>query len=133
MGAVPREPLPIRFRLDGRPLSGETRCLDAGARVLVLTSCSAELGIELRSAYLGGEGRGELLVAESAVLGAGPAELDTRYLDDEADAHTHQRRRLLYDHFGRLQDLAREGGWDLAFEGTGAAAVQLDPYAPLTP
>ena len=32
MGAVPREPLPIRFRLDGRPLGGETLCLDAGAR-----------------------------------------------------------------------------------------------------
>lgn len=130
---MPRDPLPIRFRLDGRPLGGETLCLDAGARVLVLTSCSAELGIELRSAYLGGERRGELLVAESAVLGAGPAEFLTRYLDDGAEAHTHERRRLLYDHLGRLQDLAREGGWDLAFEGVDAAAAQLDPLAPLTP
>jgi hypothetical protein len=131
VGAVPREPLPIRFRLDGRPLSGETRCLDAGAAVLVLTSCSAELGIELRSAYLAGEGSAELLVAESAVLGAGPSELSTRRLDDEAESHTHQRRRLLYDHLGRLQDLARECDRDLAFEGTGAAAAQLDPHAPL--
>jgi hypothetical protein len=138
---VQRERLPIRFRLDGRPLSGETLCLDADARVLVLTSCSAELGIELRSAelgielrsaYLGGERRGELLVAESAVLGAGPAEFLTRYLDDEAEAHTHERRRLLYDHLGRLQDLAREGGWDLAFEGLDAAAAQLDPHAPVS-
>lgn len=129
---MPREPLPIRFRLDGRPLGGETLCLDAGALVLVLTSCSAELGIELRSAYLGGEGHNELLVAESAVLGAGPAEFDTRRLDNEAEAHTYERRRLLYDHLGRLQDLARQSGWDLAFEGVDAAAAQLDPLSPLS-
>jgi hypothetical protein len=130
---VPRDPLPIRFALDGRPLSGETLCMDAGAQVLVLTSCSAELGIELRSVYLGGEGRDELLIAESAVLGAGPAELSTRRLEAAGDTHTHERRRLLYDHLGRLQDLAREGGWDLAFEGIDAAAARLDPHAPLTP
>jgi hypothetical protein len=127
---VPRDPLPIRFSLDGHPLAGETLHSDAGAQVLVLTSCSAELGIELRSAYLGGEGRGELLVAESAVLGAGPAELSTRRLEAaDADAHTYERRRLLYDHLQRLQDVARAGGWALGFEGIDAAAAQLDPIA----
>ena len=64
------------------------------------------------------------------MLGAGPAELGTRYLADEAEAHTHERRRLLYDHLGRLQDLAREGGWNLAYEGVDAAAARLDPLAP---
>jgi hypothetical protein len=126
---VPRTALPIRFSLDGRPLAGETLHTDAGAQVLVLTSCSAELGIELRSAYLGAEGREELLVAESAVLGAGPAELTTRRVDDAEGAQTHQRRRLLYDHLQRLQDLARAGGWALAFEGVDSAAAQLDPLA----
>jgi hypothetical protein len=126
---VPRTPLPIRFSLDGRPLTGETLHVDAGANVLVLTSCSAELGIELRSAYLGGEGREELLVAESAVLGAGPAELTTRRLEAAGDAHTYERRRLLYDHLQRLQDLARDAGRSLAFEGVDAAAAQLDPLA----
>lgn len=126
---MPRTPLPIRFSLDGRPLDGETLHTDAGAQVLVLTSCSAELGIELRSAYLGGEGREELLVAESAVLGAGPAELSTRRLEGAGDPHTYERRRLLYDHLQRLQDIARAGGWALAFEGVDAAAVQLDPLA----
>lgn len=127
---VPRTPLPIRFALDGRPLGGETLHVDAGAQVLVLTSCSAELGIELRSAYVAGEGREEMLVAESAVLGAGSAELSTRLLESAADAHTYERRRLLYDHLQRLQDLARAGGWALAFEGIDAAATQLDPLAP---
>lgn len=39
--------------------------------------------------------------------------------------------RLLYDHLGRLQNLACQGGWDLAFEGLDAAAAQLDPHAPV--
>lgn len=127
---MPRAALPIRFRLDGRPLSGETLCLDAGGRVLVLTSCSAELGIELRSAYLGGERRGELLVAESAVLGSGPAELSTRRLEAAVDAHTYERRRLLYDHLGRVQDLAEQAGLALAFEGVEEAALEIDPLSP---
>lgn len=130
---MPRTALPIRFALDGRPLGGETLHSDAGAQVLVLTSCSAELGIELRSAYLGGEGREELLVAESAVLGAGPAEFSTRRLEGARDSHTYERRRLLYDHLQRLQDIARAGGWALAFEGVDAAAAQLDPLAPASP
>jgi hypothetical protein len=127
---VPREPLPIRFSLDGRLLAGETLHIDAGAQVLVLTSCSAELGIELRSAYLGAEGREELLVAESAVLGSGPAELSTRRLEAAGDSHTYERRLLLYDHLQRLQDLARAGGSALAFEGVDSAAAQLDPLSP---
>lgn len=125
-----RSALPIRFSLDGRRLAGETLYLDAGANVLVLTSCSAELGIELRSAYLAGEGLDELLVAESAVVGAGPAELSTRRLEDAGDVHVDQRRRLLYDHLQRLQDLASEIGLALAFDGVAAAASRLDPLSP---
>jgi hypothetical protein len=127
---MPRTPLPIRFSLDGRRLAGETLHVDAGAQVLVLTSCSAELGIELRSAYLGGEGSQELLVAESAVLGTGPAKLSTRRLEAAVDAHTYERRRLLYDHLQRLQDLALRDGYALGFKGVDTAAARLDPLAP---
>lgn len=125
-----RSALPIRFSLDGRRLAGETLYLDAGANVLVLTSCSAELGIELRSAYLAGEGCDKLLVAESAVIGAGPAELSTRNLEDAGEVHTYRRRRLLYDHLQRLQDLAEQIDLALAFEGVAAAAARLDPLSP---
>lgn len=125
-----RSALPIRFSLDGRRLAGETLYLDAGANVLVLTSCSSELGIELRSVYLAGEDREELLVAESAVVGAGPAELCTRHLEAAPDAHVDQRRRLLYDHLQRLQDLAAQVGLALAFEGVDVAASRLDPFSP---
>jgi hypothetical protein len=130
---VPRAALPICFLVDDRPVAGETLHVDAGAQVLVLTSCSAELGIELRSAYLGGQGRDELLVAESAVLGAGPAEFFTRRIDDSGDVHTYERRSLLYDHLQRLQDIAAAAGRSLAFEGVGDAAAQFDPLSPASP
>lgn len=127
---MPRTALPIRFLVDDRPVAGETLHLDAGAQVLVLTSCSAELGLELRSAYLGGEGSDEVLVADSAVFGAGPAELSTRRLEAAGDTHTYERRRLLYDHLGRLQDLAGHTGHTLGFAGIEAAAAELDPLSP---
>lgn len=127
---MPREPLPLRFLIDGRPVDGETLHCDAGAAVLVLTSCSAELGLELRSAYLAGEGRDEVLVAESAIVGTGEAELDSRILAQPAEALVYVRRHLLYDHLQRLQDLAQAGGWELAIEGIDEAASQLDPLAP---
>lgn len=127
---MPRSPLPIRFLVDDRSVAGETLYLDAGANVLVLTSCSAELGLELRSAYLGGEGRDEVLVAESAVFGAGPAELSTRRLEAAGDTHTYERRRLLYDHLGRVQDLARREDRALGFEGIEAAAAEFDLLSP---
>lgn len=128
--SVARSPLSLRFLVDGRPVGGETLQCDAGAAVLVLTSCSAELGLELRSAYLAGEGREEVLVAESAVIGAQEAELDSRRVAQPAEALVYLRRHLLYDHLQRLQDLAQTAGWELAVEGIDEAAAQLDPLAP---
>ena len=49
---------------------------------------------------------------------------------DDGSLTTAERRRLLYDHLRRLQDIARAGGWALAFEGLDAAAAQLDPPGP---
>lgn len=131
-GGVSRTPLPISFALAGRRLGGETLYAELGVHVTVLTSCCAELGIELRSAYLSGEGRGELLVAESAVLGTGPAEVATRTLERPSDARA-ERRPLLYDHLQRLQDLAREAGWALAVEGVDAAVTRIDPVGDPSP
>lgn len=127
---MPRASLPIHFQADGRRVRGETLHSDAGAAVFVLTSCSAELGLELRSVYLAAEGRDDVLVAESAVLGSGPAGLGSRLLSAAGGALVEQRRRLLYDHLQRLQDLALEGGFTLLIEGVDAAAAELDPLSP---
>lgn len=129
-----RQSLPIAYRLGRRLVSGETTCLDAGGSVFVLTSCSAELGLELRGAYLAGERRGELLVAESGVLGGEPAQLSSRSLTDTEEAIVYQRRRLLYDHLVAVQDLAARGGMALAVDVPDAAVAALDsgPAAPAT-
>jgi hypothetical protein len=125
---VSRIRLPIRFQHAGRPVRGETLHCDAGADVLVLTSCSAQLGIELRSAYVGaGEERGEVLVAEGAVIGGRKPDLRSRWLQSAADALVDQRRHFLYDHLQQLQDLADTAGFELGFEGVDVAAAQLDP------
>jgi len=88
------------------------------------------MGLELRSAYLAGEGRDEVLVAESAIVGAGEAELESRTLAQPAEALVYLRRHLLYDHLQRLQDLAQGAGFELAVEGIDDATAQLDPLAP---
>src|ERR1700733_4422916 len=130
---MPRTPLPLRFLLGDRRVNGGTLHCDAGASLTVLPSCSAELGLELRSAYLAGEGREEVLVAESAVAGAGPAERGWRLLADAAGALVDDRCRLLYDHLQRLQDLALEGGKAISFEGGGEGAALWDPKPVVAP
>jgi hypothetical protein len=120
--------LPITFSADGASVGGETLVFEAGASVLVFTSTSAGLGIELRSAYLEGERCDSVLVAESGVSGGEPAMLGSRLLALGADALTSERRRLLYDHLHALHDLAARSGHRLAFDCLTAAAGELDPH-----
>lgn len=120
--------LPITFSAHGTPLCGETLVTEVGASVLVFTSASAALGIELRSAYLEGERSASVLVADSGVIGGEPAELGSRLLAVGEEPLTYQRRLLLYDHLQALQDLAEQAGHRLGFEGLDAAAGVLDPH-----
>ncbi|HET7445366.1 MAG TPA: hypothetical protein VFJ57_11970 [Solirubrobacterales bacterium] len=120
--------LPITFAADGLPVGGEALVSEAGPSVLVFTSASASLGIELRSAYLEGERSASVLVAESGVIGGEPAELRSRLLRVGESALTFERRALLYDHLQALQDLAERAGHQLALGGVDAAAGELDPH-----
>jgi hypothetical protein len=123
-----RAVLPITFAVDGVPVGGETLLAEAGASVLVFTSSSAALGIELRSAYLEGERCASVLVADSGVVGGGSAELRSRLLPAGEGALTFERRALLYDHLQGLQDLAERAGHRLGFGGLDEAAGALDPH-----
>lgn len=123
-----RTALPITFAVDDVPVGGETLISEAGASVLVFTSASAALGIELRSAYLEGERSAAVLVADSGVIGGGAAELRSRLLPLGEGALTFERRVLLYDHLHALQDLAGRAGHRLGFGGLDAAATELDPH-----
>lgn len=120
--------LPITFSADGAAVGCETLVTEAGASVLVFTSTSAVLGIELRSAYLEGEQNASVLVAASGVIGGEPAELRSRLLAVGEGALTTERRQLLYDHLQALQDLADRAGHQLGFDGLDAAAGNLDPH-----
>lgn len=120
--------LPIAFSAGGAPIGGETLVTEAGASVLVFTSASAALGIELRSAYLEGERNASVLVADSGVIGGQAAELGSRLLALGEEALTYERRLLLYDHLQALQDLADRVGHRLAFDGLDEAARVLDPH-----
>jgi len=126
-------PLPISFVADGAAIGGETLVTEAGASVLVFTSTSAALGIELRGSYLEGEGSASVLVAESAVRGGEPAALGSRSLDVGEEALTFERRLLLYDHLQALQDLAERAGHRLGVDGIDAAAAALDPFQRIDP
>lgn len=125
-----RTPLPVAFVRDADRVSGETLVADVGSDVLILTSCSAALDMELRSAYLGGDDTEEVLVAEAWAVGQRPTELASRRLDDTGRMLIYERRRALYDHLQRLQDLALQLGDQLSFDGVDAAAEQLDRLAP---
>jgi len=120
--------LPLTFSADGAPVGGETLLTEAGAAVLVFTSTSAALGIELRSVYLEGERSASVLVGESGVIGGEPAELGSRLLKVGESALTFERRQLLYDHLQALQDLAARAGHRLGCDGLDAAARGLDPH-----
>jgi len=120
--------LPIVFAADGVSVGGETLLTEAGASVIVFASCSAALGIELRGAYLTGEGNPSLLVAESSVREGARAELRSRWLEIGEETMTFDRRLLLYDHLHAFQDLADRAGKRLGVDGLDAAAAVLDPH-----
>jgi hypothetical protein len=127
---VSRTLLPIRFLLGGRAVRGETLESSAGDQVFVLNSCSSDLGLELRSAYLGAERTDCVLVAESAVARGEPGRLFSRYIEQPEEVLLDERRRLLYDHLQRLQELALEIGLELAFAGVDRASAMIDVAAP---
>jgi hypothetical protein len=125
-----RMSLPVEFVRGEDRVGGETFVADVGGDILVLTSCSDEIGLELRSAYLGGDDTEEVLVGEAWAVGSRSTELASRRLVDVRRLLIYERRRALYDHLQRLQDLALQRGDQLSFDGVDAAADQLDRLAP---
>ena len=105
---------------------------DVGSDVLVFTSCSTSLDLELRSAYLAGDDSDEVLVAEAWSVGDRRTEMAPRKLGDAAGMLIYERRRALYDHLQRLQDLALQLGEQLSFDDVEAAIQQLERLATAT-
>jgi hypothetical protein len=129
---VDRTPLPIAFYDAGRPVRGETLTLDAGDNLLLLTTTSSDLGLNLRNVYDAADGRDEIQVIDNYRIRGKHGPPTTRLLATSPDPsfeplRADLRPRCLYDHLGRFIELARAAGFELSIDGVDAAARQLDP------
>ena len=131
-GGVDRTPLPIAFYDAGHPIRGETLTLDIDDNLLVLTTCSADLGLNLRNVYDAAEGRDEIQVIDNYRIRGKHGPPSTRLLTVSPDPSLEPidadlRPRCLYDHLGRFIELACATGVELSIDGVDAATRQLDP------
>jgi hypothetical protein len=109
LGAVGPTFLSCRFLRDDESVESETVAYETGARALTLMTTSAELGLQLYSAYLGDEELEEAIVAEVAESARDePARLRTRRITVPGGFLLYHRDRALADHLERFVGLARE-------------------------
>jgi hypothetical protein len=129
-----RRLLDVDLVLDGRAAASETRYADAGAYVLVLSSCVPELGLELHSTYVGHPGV-ETRVTHLA-LGGGDAQRAATeavaWPDGELPV-VFARRRCLFDHLQRLQDELAGAGHQAGIEVDDASVSELEQPSSLRP
>lgn len=128
-----RSALPLRFSAGRRRLEGETLVVDdSGPWVVNLATTLPGLELSLTSLYLGHDRGEQTLVGELVDVGlAGqPPALERRRVSLGAGAFTYERRAFLYDHLGRVQNLAAERcRVELRIRGAERAAAELDPLA----
>jgi hypothetical protein len=101
--------LSCRFLRDNELIKTETVAYETGARALTPVTTSAELGLQLYSAYLGDEQLEEAIVAEVAEpAGDEPAQLRSRRIRVPGGFLVYHRDRALADHLEQFVGLARE-------------------------
>lgn len=101
-----RKLIPIEIALDGAPARFETRLASAGAYALVLSSVLPKRAIELHSTYLGHPGAPTQ--ASHLMLAPGKSTSEAVEHDERWIPVMVARRRCLYDHLQRLQNLLEE-------------------------
>jgi hypothetical protein len=129
-----RQPLDVELVLDGRSVASETRYAEAGAYVLVLSSCVAELGLELHSTYVGHPGV-ETRVTHLILGARGPQRAATEAVarpDGELPV-VFARRRCLFDHLQRLQDELAGIGHQAGIDVDDASVSELEQPSSLRP
>lgn len=100
---VSERQIPLKIAIDGEPERSETIAYSAGAYVLALATTLADRAVSLHSTYTGDPATGTL--SSHLLLAHGAYRATACEHDHVALPLTHQRRRLLYDHLQRLQDL----------------------------
>ena len=97
-----------RVSIEGRRVRAETLIASAGACALVLSTTVPERGITVHSTYLGHDGAPTQVA--HLLLGGGRVESEAHSRPHAELPVVHARRRCLYDHLQRLQDLVAELG-----------------------
>jgi hypothetical protein len=123
---VSAQPLACPLLLNGKPIRSETVSYETGARGLTLVTTSAELRLQLYSAYLGDEELEEATVAEVAALPAPetPA-LRSRRIEVPRDFLLYHREHALRDHLARFAALAAEADFALELGEIEGATASL--------
>ncbi len=95
--------VPIRLLIEGAPTPAYTTATSAGAYVLVLATVLTEPAISLYSTYAGHKRTNTL--ASHLLLASDAYETIAAEHDHDELPVVYERRRCLYDHLHRLQDL----------------------------
>ena len=110
-----RTRLDCPIRLDGRAVRSETQLADGGPYALCLSTTLPDFAIALHSTYLGHRHAAETHVSHLLLVGR-DGETEGRTVPHQELPIAYARRRCLYDHLQRLQDL-------LDAEGKGSVRV----------
>lgn len=102
--------IPIRLLIGGTPTPAYTTATSAGAYVLVLATVLTAPAISLYSTYAGHEHTNTL--ASHLLLAPDAYETIAAEHDHDELPVMYERRRCLYDHLHRLQDLLLRVGID---------------------
>jgi hypothetical protein len=113
-----------------QPVRSETVAYETGARALTLVTTSAELGLQLYSAYLGDEQLLEAVVAEVIdTPRPGGARLNSRRIEVPPDFLLYHRDRALADHLERFLEVALDSGIELSWAQPNESVGRMVPAA----
>jgi hypothetical protein len=119
-----RKKIPVEIAIDGKQVRSETLATEVGAYVVVLDTTLADEGIDLHSVYTGHP----KVKTQATHLILTPERQEARTVEHEHDALPvmHARRRCLYDHLHRLQDLLQEAATEASIPVDDAAIEAME-------
>lgn len=104
--------VPLKITVDGAPARSETIASSIGAYVFAIATTLPDLAIDLHSTYTGHERAGT--IATHLILAHDAYDALAQEHEHDLLPVTHQRRRCLYDHLHRLQELLEELGMQVS-------------------
>lgn len=100
--------LPVPILIEEKQVDSETRVTSIGPYVMVLDTTIPKQGVALHSTYTGH--KGTPTQATHLMLAIGTRDSTSVEHEENEIPVVHARRRCLYDHLQRLQDLLEDAG-----------------------